>query len=68
MVRESRSHALSGNACPAAPRPSSLLTWRSVMLGLNFQELLIIGVAGVLLFAKNLPDIAKHLGRIYRDL
>jgi len=37
------------------------------MRGLGFQELLIIGVATVLLFGKNLPDLAKWLGRIYRD-
>jgi sec-independent protein translocase protein TatA len=37
------------------------------MFGLSFQELLIIGVVAVLLFGKNLPDVAKKVGGIYRD-
>src|SRR3954451_25045912 len=37
------------------------------MLGLSFQELLIIGVVAVLLFGKNLPDVAKKFGGVYRD-
>jgi sec-independent protein translocase protein TatA len=37
------------------------------MLGLSFQELLIIGVVAVLLFGKNLPDVAKKVGGVYRD-
>lgn len=37
------------------------------MLGLSFQELLIIGVVAVLLFGKNLPDVAKKFGGMYRD-
>ena len=32
------------------------------MFGLSFQELLIIGVVAVLLFGKNLPDVAKKFG------
>ena len=37
------------------------------MLGLSFQELLIVGVVAVLLFGKNLPDVAKKFGGMYRD-
>src|SRR5437762_2067062 len=37
------------------------------MLGLSFQELFIIGVVAVLLFGKNLPDVAKKFGGMYRD-
>jgi sec-independent protein translocase protein TatA len=37
------------------------------MFGLSFQELLIIGVVAVLLFGKNLPDVAKKFGGMYRD-
>ncbi len=37
------------------------------MLGLSFQELFIIGVVAVLLFGKNLPDVAKKVGGVYRD-
>jgi len=37
------------------------------MFGLGFQELLIVGVVAVLLFGKNLPDVAKKFGGMYRD-
>jgi len=37
------------------------------MFGLSFQELLIVGVVAVLLFGKNLPDVAKKFGGMYRD-
>ena len=37
------------------------------MLGLSFQELLIVGVVAILLFGKNLPDVAKKFGGMYRD-
>ena len=33
------------------------------MLGLSFQELLIVGVVAILLFGKNLPTVGKQLGR-----
>src|SRR5690349_24359762 len=37
------------------------------MLGLSFQELLIVGVVAILLFGKNLPDVAQKFGGMYRD-
>jgi sec-independent protein translocase protein TatA len=37
------------------------------MFGLGFQELLIVGVVAVLLFGKNLPDVARKFGGMYRD-
>ena len=37
------------------------------MFGLGFQELLIVGVVAVLLFGKNLPDVARKFGGVYRD-
>lgn len=37
------------------------------MLGLSFQELLIVGIVAILLFGKNLPDVAKKFGGVYRD-
>ena len=37
------------------------------MLGLSFQELLIVGIIAILLFGKNLPDVAKKFGGMYRD-
>lgn len=37
------------------------------MLGLSFQELLIVGIVAILLFGKNLPDVAKKFGGMYRD-
>jgi sec-independent protein translocase protein TatA len=38
------------------------------MMGLGFQELLIVGVVAILLFGKRLPEVAKSLGKHYRDL
>ena len=37
------------------------------MLGLSFQELFVVAVVAVLLFGKNLPDVAKKVGGVYRD-
>ncbi len=37
------------------------------MFGLSVQELIIVGVVAVLLFGKNLPDVAKKFGGMYRD-
>jgi sec-independent protein translocase protein TatA len=37
------------------------------MLGLSFQELFIIAIVAILLFGKNLPDVAKKIGGVYRD-
>jgi sec-independent protein translocase protein TatA len=37
------------------------------MFGLGFQELLIVGVVAVLLFGKNLPEVARKFGGVYRD-
>jgi sec-independent protein translocase protein TatA len=37
------------------------------MLGLSVQELVIVGVVAILLFGKNLPDVAKKFGGVYRD-
>ena len=37
------------------------------MFNMGPQELVIIGVLAILLFGKNLPDVAKKLGRGYRD-
>jgi sec-independent protein translocase protein TatA len=37
------------------------------MLGLSFQELFIVAVVAVLLFGKNLPDVAKKFGGMYRE-
>jgi sec-independent protein translocase protein TatA len=37
------------------------------MFGLSFQELLIVGIVAVLLFGKNLPDVARKFGGMYRD-
>jgi len=37
------------------------------MFGLSVQELVIVGVVAVLLFGKNLPDVAKKFGGMYRD-
>src|SRR2546429_7244464 len=37
------------------------------MLGLSFQELAIVGIVAVLLFGKNLPDVAKKFGGMYRE-
>jgi len=37
------------------------------MLGLSFQELAIVGIVAILLFGKNLPDVAKKFGGMYRE-
>ena len=37
------------------------------MFNMGPQELVIIGVLAVVMFGKNLPDVAKKLGRSYRD-
>ena len=37
------------------------------MFGLSFQAILIAGIITVLLFGKNLPDIARKFGDMYRD-
>src|SRR3954469_14841927 len=37
------------------------------MLGLSFQELAIVGIVAVLLFGKNLPEMMKKFGGMYRD-
>lgn len=37
------------------------------MFGLSVQELVIVGIVAVLLFGKNLPDVAKKFGGMYRD-
>ena len=37
------------------------------MLNMGPQELVIIGVLAVVMFGKNLPDVAKKVGRAYRD-
>lgn len=33
------------------------------MFGANFPELMVLGIIGLLLFGKRLPDVAKNLGR-----
>jgi sec-independent protein translocase protein TatA len=37
------------------------------MFGLSFQELFIVAVVAILLFGKNLPDVAKKFGGMYRE-
>lgn len=37
------------------------------MFGLSFQELFIVGVVAILLFGKNLPEMAKRFGGMYRE-
>ena len=37
------------------------------MFGLSVQELIVVGVVAILLFGKNLPDVAKKFGGMYRD-
>ncbi len=36
-------------------------------MGLGSQEMLIIGIIAILLFGKRLPDVAKSLGKSYRE-
>ncbi|NIP84792.1 MAG: Sec-independent protein translocase TatA [Planctomycetales bacterium] len=33
------------------------------MMGIGFQEMIILGVIGVLLFGKRLPEVGRQLGR-----
>jgi len=33
------------------------------MFGANFTELLVLGIIGLLLFGKKLPEVAKNLGK-----
>jgi sec-independent protein translocase protein TatA len=37
------------------------------MFGLSFQELFVVAVVAILLFGKNLPEMAKKFGGMYRD-
>ncbi|MDA0660128.1 MAG: twin-arginine translocase TatA/TatE family subunit [Planctomycetota bacterium] len=37
------------------------------MFGLSVQELLVVGVVAVLLFGKRLPEVAKSLGKNFRE-
>jgi sec-independent protein translocase protein TatA len=37
------------------------------MFGLSFQELFIVGVVAILLFGKNLPQVAGKFGAMYRE-
>ena len=37
------------------------------MLGMGFQELLVVGVVAVLLFGKRLPEVARSLGSSYQE-
>jgi Sec-independent protein translocase protein TatA len=36
------------------------------MFGLSFQAWMIIGVVAILLFGKNLPEMAKKFGDLFR--
>lgn len=35
--------------------------------GLGFQELLLVGIVALLLFGKRLPEVARSLGKSYRE-
>ena len=37
------------------------------MFGLSVQELVIVGIVAILLFCKNLPEMMKKFGGMYRD-
>lgn len=37
------------------------------MFGLGMQELVIFGIVAILLFGKRLPEVAKSLGKSYRQ-
>ena len=49
----------------AAPRVLSLSS--DEMFGLRFQDLMILGIVAILLFGKNLPEMAKKFGDIFRS-
>lgn len=37
------------------------------MFGLSIQEVVVVGIVAVLLYGKRLPDVARNLGKTYRD-
>ncbi len=37
------------------------------MMGLSVQEIVIVGVVAILLFGKRLPEVAKTVGKYYKD-
>ncbi len=37
------------------------------MFGLGMQEVVIIGIVAILLFGKRLPEVAKSMGKSYRQ-